>query len=149
VIVSEETARRWSAETERVLRAAGWYPGRSVSTHEWETALRERGEFEIHDAARRFLAEFGGLESTERGPGKTMARMGFKLDPTVAEWEDEIFDVLSEEAGAELYPIGEADRRNSYLGIAPDGAVYIGRDSVTRLAATAEEALEKLVEGIR
>ncbi len=57
--------------------------------------------------------------------------------------------MLSEEAGTDLYPIGEADRRNSFLGIAPTGAVYIGRDSVVLLAQTAEEALEKLIEGIR
>ncbi|MEV5254610.1 SUKH-3 domain-containing protein [Streptomyces werraensis] len=141
--------QRWSAETDRVLREAGWRPGRTVSTEEWENALKERGGFEMHEAARRFLAEFGGLESTARGPGRTMARMGFSLDPTAAEWEDEIFDVLSEEAGTDLYPIGEADRRNSFLGIAPTGAVYIGRDSVVLLAHTAEEALEKLIEGIR
>ncbi|MFE6405527.1 SUKH-3 domain-containing protein [Streptomyces sp. NPDC057837] len=141
--------QRWSAETDRVLRGAGWHPGRSVPTEEWEESLRERGGFEIHDAARRFLAEFGGLESTDRGPGKTMARMGFSLDPTVAEWEDEIFDVLSEEVGADLYPIGEADRRNSFLGMAPTGAVFIGKDSAVLLADTADEALEKLIEGIR
>ncbi|MFF3616131.1 SUKH-3 domain-containing protein [Streptomyces sp. NPDC002580] len=147
--MGQEINSRWSAETDRVLRGAGWQPGRSVPTGEWESALRERGGFEMHESARRFLAEFGGLESNERGPGKTMARMGFRLDPTVAEWDDEIFDVLSEEAGADLYPIGEADRRNSYLGIAPNGAVFIGMDSVTLLAETADRALEKLVEGIR
>ncbi|MEV5955890.1 SUKH-3 domain-containing protein [Streptomyces sp. NPDC051987] len=147
--VNAETTPRWSAETERGLRAAGWFPGRSLPTREWETTLLEHGGFGIHDAARRFLAEFGGLESRERGPGKTMVRMGFSLDPTAAEWDDEIFDVLSEEADTELYPIGSADRRNSYLGIAPDGAVYIGMDSVTLLAETSDRALGKLVEGIR
>ncbi|MFI9768216.1 SUKH-3 domain-containing protein [Streptomyces sp. NPDC052415] len=147
--MSEEHEQRWSAETDRVLRRAGWYPGRSVCTAEWENTLREHGGFEMHEAARRFLAEFGGLESTERGPGKTMARMGFTFDPTVAEWDDEIFDVLSGQAGVDLYPIGSADRRNNYLGIASNGAVYVGMDSVTLLAETADEALEKLVEGIR
>ncbi|MCM1970717.1 MULTISPECIES: SUKH-3 domain-containing protein [unclassified Streptomyces] len=141
--------QRWSAETDRVLREAGWYPGREVSTAGWEATLREHGGFEMHEAARAFLAEFGGLASAERGPGKTMARMGFTLDPTVAEWDDEIFDVLSEEAGVDLYPIGEADRRNLYLGMAPNGAVYVGMDSVSWLADAGDEALEKLVEGIR
>ncbi|MFE2827831.1 SUKH-3 domain-containing protein [Streptomyces sp. NPDC059271] len=147
--MSQEEHPRWSAETDRVLRGAGWHPGRSVPTDEWESKLGERGGFEMHEAARRFLAEFGGLVSDERGPGKTMARMGFRLDPTVAEWDDEIFDVLSEEVGADLYPVGDSDRHNSYLGIAPDGAVYIGMDSATLLAETAGRALEKLVEGIR
>ncbi|MET9902802.1 SUKH-3 domain-containing protein [Streptomyces sp. NPDC006446] len=147
--MSEENGPRWSPETDRVLRGAGWYPGRSVPTDDWESALHERGGFEMHGSARRFLAEFGGLESTERGPGRTMARMGFRLDPTVAEWDDEVFDVLSEGAGVDLYPIGESDRRNSYLGIASSGAVYIGMDCVTLLAETADRALEKLVEGIK
>ncbi|MGV9453589.1 SUKH-3 domain-containing protein [Streptomyces sp. NPDC003635] len=147
--MTEQHEQRWSAETDRVLREAGWHPGRTVPTADWENTLQERGGFEIHEAARCFLAEFGGLASAERGPGKTMARMGFTLDPTVAEWEDEIFDVLSEEAGTHLYPIGEADRRNLYLGMAPNGAVYVGMDSVTLLAEKADEALQKLVEGIR
>ncbi|MEU5778978.1 SUKH-3 domain-containing protein [Streptomyces venezuelae] len=138
-----------SEETDRVLRAAGWHPGRSVPTAEWERVLHERGGFAMHEAARRFLAEFGGLASEERGPGRTMARTGFRLDPLAAEWGDEIFGVLSEEAGAYLYPVGEADRRNTYLGIAPDGKVYAGMDSVTLLAETADVALEKLIEGIR
>ncbi|SBT88605.1 SUKH-3 immunity protein [Streptomyces sp. DI166] len=141
--------KRWSAETDRVLREVGWYPGRTVSTAGWEAALREHGGFEIHEAARRFLTEFGGLASVERGPGRTMARMGFTLDPTVAEWDDEIFDVLSAEAGVDLYPIGETDRRNLYLGMAPNGAVHVGMDSVVWLAGSGHEALEKLVEGIR
>ncbi|MGC4986090.1 SUKH-3 domain-containing protein [Streptomyces sp. DT193] len=147
--MSQENTSRWSAATDRVLRGVGWYPGRSVPTGEWESTLRERGGFEMHESARRFLAEFGGLVSNERGPGKTMARMGFRLDPTVAEWDAEIFDVLREEAGVDLYPIGESDRRNSYLGMAPNGAVYVGMDSVTLLAETADRALEKLAEGIR
>ncbi|WP_328553968.1 SUKH-3 domain-containing protein [Streptomyces sp. NBC_00358] len=147
--VSPEISSRWSAETDRVLRRAGWFPGRSVPTDAWGRSLGERGGFEMHEGARRFLAEFGGLESDERGPGRTMARMGFRFDPTVAEWDAEVFDVLSEEAGVDLYPIGESDRRNSYLGVAPNGAVYIGMDTVTLLAETADRALEKLVEGIR
>jgi hypothetical protein len=61
--------QRWSAKTDRVLREVGWHPGREVSTSEWEAALQERGGFEIHDAARRFLAEFGDLHRARRGAG--------------------------------------------------------------------------------
>ncbi|MGW0910887.1 SUKH-3 domain-containing protein [Streptomyces sp. NPDC002784] len=38
-----------------------------MCTVEWDT-LREHGGFEIHEAARRFLTEFGGLESSEYQP---------------------------------------------------------------------------------
>ncbi|WP_367130336.1 SUKH-3 domain-containing protein [Saccharothrix sp. HUAS TT1] len=139
--------RRWSEETERVLGEAGWRPGREVPTDGWESLLRERGGFEAHDAARRFLAEFGGLAVPARGPGVTSAKLSFTLDPSAAEWDDEIFDYLSQEAGAPLYPLGEVDRRNSYLGMAPDGSVYLGMDSVMHLAESGDLALERLVEG--
>jgi hypothetical protein len=141
--------RRWSEETDSVLRAAGWHPGRAIPIGTWEHALRESGDFQIHDAAGKFLTEFGGLEVPARGAGITMARMAFHLDPLAAQWDDEIFDVLSEEAGAYLYPIGEADRRNSYLGMTSTGAVYWGMDSGQWLAHTPEKALENLVEGIQ
>ncbi|WP_326599287.1 SUKH-3 domain-containing protein [Streptomyces sp. NBC_01803] len=135
--------------TEQVLRDAGWFPGRSVTTTEWENVLRESGDFEMHEAARLFLTEFGGLEINQEGPGKNMARSPFRLDPTVAKWDEEIFDVLSEEAGVYLYPIGDAFRRNQYLGIAADGAVYLGMDSVMLLARSPDRALENLIEGIQ
>ncbi|MEC3977797.1 SUKH-3 domain-containing protein [Amycolatopsis sp. H20-H5] len=139
----------WSDETDRVLRAAGWYPGRNVSTEDWENVLRTHGSFTMHDAARLFLAEFGGLEVESRGAGRSMARMAFRLDPAAAKGEDEIFDELGDMAGTLLYPIGEADRRNLYLGIAPDGEVYSGMDSVELLGVNPRRALRNLVEGVR
>ncbi|MDJ0368197.1 hypothetical protein QMK19_00480 [Streptomyces sp. H10-C2] len=45
--------------------------------------------------------------------------------------------------------MGMADRRNQYLGMAPNGAVYVGMDYVNLLADTADEALEKLIVGLR
>ncbi|MGP3949598.1 SUKH-3 domain-containing protein [Streptomyces sp. 7N604] len=39
-----------------------------------ERVLHESDEgFEIHQATRRFITEFGGLEINQQGPGKTMA----------------------------------------------------------------------------
>ena len=145
-----EIGTRWSAETDRVLRLAGWYPSRSVPTADWERTLRAADEgFEMHDAARQFLTEFGGLEIHQKGPGRTMARSPFRLNPLVAKWDYEIFDVLGEEAGTYLYPIGDAEGSTSYLGMAPNGAVYLGMDSVWLLANTGDEALDKLIQGIR
>ena len=145
--MSSGTAEQWSEEAEQKLRDAGWFPGRRVSTDHWEETLREHGGFVMHETAREFLAEFGGLEVDQRGPGQNMAKMPFKLDPVAAEYDDEIFDVLSEEAGVDLYPIGEVDRRNNYLGIAPDGSVYIGMDTVALFADNAHMALENLIKG--
>ncbi|WP_399928251.1 SUKH-3 domain-containing protein [Streptomyces kanamyceticus] len=147
---SAEIGTRWSAETDRVLRLAGWFPGRSVSTEEWERTLHEADEdFEMHQAARDFLREFGGLGIRQKGPGRTAPRSAFGLDPLPAQWDREIFDELGEQAGKYLYPVGGIGRGVSYLGMAPDGTVYRGMDDVEFLAENGDEALRKLIEGIR
>lgn len=46
----------------------------------WRTRL-EAGGFVMHQAAERFLAEFGGLTFAHRGPGISLARAPFELDP--------------------------------------------------------------------
>jgi hypothetical protein len=144
--MSTETGQRWSAETGQVLLVAGWYPGRSAPTATWESILREHDGFEIHKAAQQFLSEFGAL-AVERGQSQPMAWREFRLDPLLAKWDHEIFEVLSEEVGTDLYPLGMADRRNQYLGMARDGKVYVGMDYVSILADTGDKALEKLIKG--
>ncbi|MFE9772399.1 SUKH-3 domain-containing protein [Streptomyces sp. NPDC005931] len=136
-------------ETDRVLRAGGWFPGRSVATDTWESILLQTGEFELHEAARRFLAEFGALGVPHRDPWHSMPWREFSLDPLAAMWDAEIIDDLAEQADTELYPIGTCDRRNQYLAMAPDGAVYTGMDSVDLLAPTPDEALRRLTTRIR
>ncbi|MGK5691497.1 SUKH-3 domain-containing protein [Streptomyces sp. URMC 128] len=140
---------RWPEETDRVLRAGGWFPGRSVPTETWESILLQTGEFEIHDAARRFLAEFGAVGVSYREPWDSMPWMEFSLDPLLAIWDGEIIDDLVEQAGVDLYPIGMRDRGNQHLAMAEDGSVYAGMDSVWLLAPTPDEALQKLTSRIR
>ncbi|WP_086563761.1 SUKH-3 domain-containing protein [Streptomyces africanus] len=140
---------RWSEEADRVLRAGGWFPGRSVPTQTWESILLQTGEFEIHDAARRFLAEFGSVGVSYREPWDSMPWMEFSLDPLLAIWDAEIIDDLAEQAGVDLYPIGMRDRGNQHLAMAEDGSVYAGMDSVWLLAPTPDEALQKLTSRIR
>jgi hypothetical protein len=132
-----------------VLRAGGWFPGRSVPTQTWESILLQTGEFEIHDAARRFLAEFGAVGVSYREPWDSMPWMEFSLDPLLAMWDGEIIDDLAEQAGVDLYPIGMRDRGNQHLAMAEDGSVYAGMDSVWLLAPTPDEALQKLTSRIR
>ncbi|MFD6292378.1 SUKH-3 domain-containing protein [Streptomyces sp. NPDC060205] len=141
----EDAGVRWSAETDRVLRAGGWRPGRAIPTDTWESALLQSGEYEIHDAARRFLAEFGAVGVPYRDPLDTTSWMEFRLDPLSAFWDAEIIEDLAEQAGVDsLYPVGMRDRGNQYLAMAPDGAVYAGMDSVWLLAPTPDEAVQRL-----
>ncbi|MFG2326693.1 SUKH-3 domain-containing protein [Streptomyces sp. NPDC048568] len=140
----DTTSPRWPAETDRVLRAAGWSPGRAVPTDTWESILLETGGFELHDAARRFLAEFGALRVPHREPWDEMPWREFSLDPLLAFWDTEIIEDLSDRAGAALYPIGMHGRRNSHLTMAEDGAVYEGMDDVWLLAASPDQAMERI-----
>jgi hypothetical protein len=77
----------WSAEAERALRTAGWYPGRRVDTTLWRDCFEPVG-LPLHEAAQRFLAEFGGLTFEISGPGITRAKEPFELDPTLCDGED-------------------------------------------------------------
>ena len=45
---------------EPILSAAGWQPGRKSDVSKVEASLHQAG-FHLHDAARQFLTEFGGL----------------------------------------------------------------------------------------
>jgi SUKH-3 immunity protein len=139
----------WSEETEQHLRDAGWTPGRHVPTDDWEAALREHGGFETHPAARKFLAEFGGLAVNVSGPGQNMARQPFRLDPTAAEHEDEMFTDYGEEIGKSLYPVGQLGDGGAYLAIDENGAVYWFMDNIGKLGDTAREALDALVRGVQ
>ncbi|MFJ8463036.1 SUKH-3 domain-containing protein [Streptomyces swartbergensis] len=109
----------------------------------------QTGEFEIHDAARRFLAEFGAVGLSYRDPWDSMPWMEFSLDPLPATWDAEIIDDLAEHAGVDLYPIDMRDRGNQHLAMAEDGSVYAGMDSIWLLAPTPDEALQKLTSRIR
>ncbi|WP_419995878.1 SUKH-3 domain-containing protein [Streptomyces boninensis] len=140
--------QRWPPEAERRLREVGWHPGRSLSTADWEHVLREQGHFAIHPAAQQFLAEFGGLTLTRVFEG-SIAPVSAEtfFDPTLAKWDQEIFEDLSEGAGAEPYSIGMKNNRNAYLGMTTTGAVYYGMDDAFLLAETGDEAVEKIFGG--
>jgi hypothetical protein len=51
---------KFSESTLRVLRDAGWYSGRSVSTDKYEAELAQDGIY-INDTVRNFMREFYGL----------------------------------------------------------------------------------------
>ncbi|MDR1477401.1 MAG: SUKH-3 domain-containing protein [Planctomycetaceae bacterium] len=50
----------FSESTLQILKEAGWYPGRSVSTEAFEVFIAHDGHY-INDTIRAFLQEFGGI----------------------------------------------------------------------------------------
>ncbi|RCV52918.1 hypothetical protein DEF23_04005 [Marinitenerispora sediminis] len=103
------SGRLWCGRTEARPRAAGWHPGRRVDVEGWAALLPERGGSVPHPAARAFLREFGGRESPHAGPGRNVARSGFRFDPVLAAYDHEIFTCLSRGITGRLYPLGAVE----------------------------------------
>jgi hypothetical protein len=101
-------------------------------------------------AARAALEEFGGLRVEARGPGLDHARSSFRIDPGLAQGEEERFAAHEEKLRRRLYPLGEVDGGHGFLAIDEGGAVYVVTDdAVMRVAGSTYAALEALVLGRR
>lgn len=137
---------RFSQESERTLRQAGWYPGRTVDTAVWRVPLEESG-FVFPEAAERFLAEFGGLSVDDHGPGITSARESFEFDPLLAFGEDDRFGDWSASLGRVLAPLGELDGGRFFLGIDEQGVIYLVASWLARFGS-GDEGLENLILGV-
>ncbi|MGW5353621.1 SUKH-3 domain-containing protein [Streptomyces sp. NPDC004031] len=136
---------RFSREVHEVLTRAGWFPARQA-----EVDLSGEGlsGFAWHQAARLFLAEFGGISVEIEGPGVNVAREPFLFDPEVAVGEEDRFEVASERFGRALCPVGEIGRGEFFLAIDEDAVMYLlARDAFS--LGPVDEALEKLVLGVK
>lgn len=136
----------WSVEVERVLRDAGWYPGRNTDPAPWHEQLEADG-FHIHPAAEQFLREFAGLTVDHGGPGITRAREPFELDPLLALGEADRFSEWSEETGRHLYPLGELDHGHAFLGLDEQGELYVVANWLARFGRM-PQAMENLILGV-
>ncbi|MGW4196470.1 SUKH-3 domain-containing protein [Streptomyces sp. NPDC005004] len=139
-------ATGFTAETEETLRAAGWFPGRCVSVEPWRERLEASGEVRMHEAARSFLAEFGGLSVRIGGPGVTCAKSPFGFEPGFLVGEEDRFADWSRTIGRDLFPIGELDEGRFFLGIDQHGEIHLVETWVATFGPV-RDALEKLVLG--
>ncbi len=93
-----------------------------MDTTPWQQSI---DGIEMHPAAERFLAEFGGLVVDLHGPGRTAAKEPFELDPELCEGEEGRFRDWSEVIGRSIYPLGELDHGRYFLGIDTEGVLYL------------------------
>jgi len=116
---------RFSSQSESVLRQAGWYPGRQVPelVSMWKNHP-SLADLEMFETAERFLLEFGGITVTQSGPGENLARAPFKIDPTLAYHQSDLFKEFGRTVETRLYPLGEAADGWYYLAIGENGRVY-------------------------
>lgn len=139
---------RFSPQVDQDLRAAGWYPGRTVEVDGWRRRLEASGEVRMHKAAEGFLAEFGGLNVEISGRGVSAAREPFELDPGLAVSEEGRLAEWGAALGCSLFPLGELDRGRFLLGISEIGEVFLVETWVASFGI-GDTALENLVLGVK
>ena len=140
-----------TSEVARLLRDAGWFPGRRVPelVARWRSELEVDG-FVLHRAAEAVLLEYGGLQIGSSGSGIECARLDVRGDPSLCIGERDRFDeYFAELQGRELFPLGEVAGGNAFLGITPTGEVYELMDEVFARWPSFETALRSLLIGIR
>jgi hypothetical protein len=141
---------RFSKTVDLTLRDVGWFPSRNLGDQvgEWASELRSDG-FEIFPEAERVLAEFGRLEVDQDAPGVNCAREPFRLVPTLAVGEADRFGEFAEYLKTPLYPLGEACGGHGFLAMGKSGQVFLLMDDIRLLGQNIEDALEKLILGIK
>ncbi|WP_372405119.1 SUKH-3 domain-containing protein [Streptomyces luteireticuli] len=138
---------RFSDEVDRVLREAGWVPGRCVDPEPWLSALEAEG-LSRHKAVSDFLAEFGGVAVNISGSGISRAREPFELDPMLCIGEGDRFLEWSEEIGRSIFPVGEHDMGRFFLGVDERSELYLVETWVASFGPM-PEAMENLVLGVQ
>ncbi|MYS22381.1 SUKH-3 immunity protein [Streptomyces sp. DvalAA-14] len=140
-------SQRGTGVIEETLRAAGWRPGRRFPIDRWRETLEKTGLVLMHDAAKAFLTEFGGLDIQISGPGISVAKTSFNFDLENVIGEEDRFADWSETIGHAIFPIGELDQGRFFLGIDENSEIYLVETCLATFGP-ARQALEKLILGI-
>ncbi|SHN03081.1 SUKH-3 domain-containing protein [Cryptosporangium aurantiacum] len=148
---------RFPDDVEKVLRAAGWAPGRKddqrarhwgLTLSAWASPAGHQHTFSR--AATAALSEFGGLVVDQSGPGVDVARTPFVLDPERALPTWLTLRGLGAVLGVGLFPLGIEDDGASALAIDTTGRVFaLDHTAEWLLGVTIDEALTTLVLGRR
>lgn len=135
-------------ETQRLLKRAGWYPGRQVPglVMKWTEQLSTDG-FAVSRAAKGVLLEFGGLRIEQAGPGESAARASFSFDPSGSIGEKTYYADVERALGAALCPIGEVEDGTGALLIADDERTIVVLNGAWIIGTSFQDALDSLVLG--
>ena len=137
-------SNRFSNFTHEVLEKSGWFPERNVID-----SVKLPNDFSLIPTAEAVLKEFGNLSIGEWGAGIEMARSTIDMEPRSAVCESDRFGEYSELIQSYLYPLGEVDNGHAFLAIDALGRVFILMNFLIFVADDFDQALEKLLTGIR
>jgi hypothetical protein len=139
---------RFSPQTEQLLRAGGWFPGRTDEGFLVECVHALGPEFQIHQAAQDAIREFGGLRVGENDRGVDFARSDINFDPRRAWGEsDRLRDYFSLLRDRNAFPLGEAGAGHTYIAVDSMGVAYDLMDEVYLIGDSVDALIETLLSG--
>ncbi len=137
-----ERGQRFSEVSIKLLREAGWFPGRNVLK-----TIELSSRFPLLEPAIKVLEEFGHLKIGDWGPGIDTARMGVHIEPMLAAGEDDRFLDYARQIGSQLYTLGEAGGGHFFLAIDERGRVFLLMDDLFFVDDSFDSALDHLLIG--
>jgi hypothetical protein len=152
------TAERFPPDVDRVLREAGWFPGRDVGADfaDWLATMEQElqdGGFpaQVFPALRSALAEFGGLRVEQDGPGVDIGRFSFAIGDIEPALEADDTREFIDLTGELTLGFGSTDDLRSELIMGETGTVYLFHiiGGLFHQADSMDEALVTLIRGIR
>lgn len=155
-IEDRKAEERFPADVLEVLRDAGWYPGRDITSavEKWLDQSGVERVLPIFPTAKDALIEFGGLTISQRGPsgikGRGWASQFYPLryTPTPANLADiaEFSDIIH----ARVFPIGGNVDGPSHIVMDEHGRVFLLHPADDfHLGDTMDEALLWVTRGGR
>jgi hypothetical protein len=157
---------RFEPEVRQRLLGLGWKPGRDVREKadawlaEWVDELAELPferdgypRYEPIPAALKVLYEFGGLYSVANGSGLTSAQIPFDIYPNgrtddLASFAVDV-QLLGDRIRRRVFQVGDIERRMGALVVDELGRVFAVGPAEHYLGENIEEALTRMVRGIR
>ncbi len=142
--MTDHETGRFSTTTLEMLQAAGWFPGRDVST-----ALALPEGFSPFPAALDVLKEFGKLRIGQQGRGIEFARTPVVLEPKLAAGEQDRFAEFDTLLNTRLYPLGETADGHSFITIDEHGRIFLIFEEISYVDASFDAAIDNLLNGRR
>ncbi|MFG1922425.1 SUKH-3 domain-containing protein [Cryptosporangium sp. NPDC048952] len=147
--------QRFPGEVEAVLREAGWSEGRYVPdaasaaiTTVCAYTAADGARHTSFRAAEQALGEFTGIYVSQDGPGVTLRRRPFAIDPTLATPTAATLAAFGQALGIPLFPLGVEGTDDAVLAIDERGRVFaLDAGGEWFLGDRVEAALTTLVTG--
>lgn len=135
---------RFSQDVAEILEASGWTPARKVDVETWRAHFEAAG-CSMTNSARRFLAEFGGIEIGVSGWGTQRAREPITLDPMLCDGDEDRCIAWGEALQHHIFPVGVFGGRFC-LGIDECSEMYLMETYIATFGRM-PDALSNLVRG--